>query len=118
MSNATHHINDDDGQPVFRVTVTTDEHYSEHTFTADVDEITAWDVAGEPAQHEPYLQCMIKWDGCCHFTFGAPRDGGGRDGYLHLCGVNDLKNHALLMKALYQLAFQCMGRKPEPDEQW
>lgn len=32
---------------------------------------------------QPYLTGFIKWDGCSHFYFGD-------QGYLHLCGLNEI----------------------------
>lgn len=109
------------GLPGFRVTIDDPGQYRETSFTATVDQVTSWEVSGdEPSDHEPYLSCMIKWDSCSHFHFGEPRTDPreGRDGYLHLCGVDDFKNHAIILEALYRMAFREMGREPEPGEVW
>lgn len=85
-------------------------------FDASVDEVTGW-LSGEartPAEFEPFLKIMIKWDSCSHVWYG---DGDG-DAYLHLCGVADFVKHARLMKELYELAFQHMGRAPQEGESW
>lgn len=42
---------------------------------------------------QPYLTGMIKWDGCSHFYFG-------NEGYLHLCGLNEIEK---LQKVLQKL---------------
>lgn len=100
----------------FRVTV--DPRTMETWFEAAVDVVTAWETDGSPAEFEPYLRCVIKWDSCSHFHFGKPAEGNGRDGYLHLCGVDDLRRHVALIEEVYHLAFERMGREPEPDEHW
>ena len=46
---------------------------------------------------QPYLTGMIKWDGCSHFYFGD-------DGYLHLCGLNDIEKLQNVLKKLVALA--------------
>ncbi len=118
MSGASsEYIEDAHGRKVFLVAVEGPVDSGEFWFEADVEVVTAWDADGDPAEHEAYLHCVIKWDSCAHIRFGEP-DGNGRDGYLHLCGVEDFKRHALLMEALYRLAFQRMGREPEDGEQW
>jgi hypothetical protein len=100
----------------FRVTL--HERTGESWFEADVDEVISWEMDGTPAEFEPYLSCVIKWDSCSHFHFGGLADHGQRDGYLHLCGVQDFRKHVTLLRELYALAFEVMGREPEPDETW
>jgi len=66
----------------------------------------------KPHEVEFYLECLIKWDSCCHFTFGEG------DGYLHLCGVYSLFDHAVLIQHLYETAFELMGEGPEDGQEW
>ena len=44
---------------------------------------------------ELYLECMIKWDGGSHFTFGDR-------GYLDFCGLFFYKKHCRLIQELYE----------------
>src|ERR1043165_8573732 len=109
--------------PGFRVTIEDPGEYRDVAFTATVDVVTGWTGADpgtlDVAEHEPYLHCTIKWDGCAHLHFGEPEGGSGkRDGYFHFCGVDDFKNHALLLEALYRMAFREMGRESEEEAQW
>ncbi len=120
MTNPAGYVNDIRGMPGFRVTIEDPGEYRDVAFTASVDVVTGWTADGVAvAEYEPYLTCTIKWDGCSHFRFGKPwRDGDGRDGYLHFCGVDDFKNHALLLEALYRIAFREMGREDEDEARW
>ena len=122
MSETIEWVENESGRQVFRVTV---KGAGETTFTAVVDEVMGWmsddhlKASDEPSDFEPYLTCLIKWDSCSHFNFGRPTDvAGARDGYLHFCGVQDFQLHAMLIRALYDMAFKHMGRDPQPDEVW
>jgi len=117
MSEKVEYVNDVHGRPGFRVTIDDPGEFRDTSFTAKVDAVVAWDEDGGAHEHEPYLECMIKWDSCSHIHFGEPEGNpGGRNGYLHFCGVDDFKNHALLLEALYRMAFREMGREPEDGE--
>ncbi len=124
MTDRVEYVNDIHGQPGFRVTIKDPGEYRDVVFTATIDVVTAWTGASpgalDVAEHEPYLTCTIKWDSCAHLNFGSSGDSpaAGRDGYLHFCGVEDFKNHALLLEALYRMAFTEMGREPEDRERW
>jgi len=61
--------------------------------------ITSWDMNDNPVELEEYISGFIKWDGCSHFYFGEDQDG-----YLHLCGADDVINHAKLMVEIYKKA--------------
>lgn len=98
---------------IFRVRV--DAQTSDVLFQASVDEVTSWGEDDAPAGFEPYLDCLIKWDGCSHVWFGEPTSEGDRTGYLHLCGADDFRKHVALMTELYALAFRRMGREPADD---
>lgn len=100
---------EDGGRKIFRVTV--NPATSGVMFIAEVDEISAWgeDEASTPAEFERYLHCTIKWDSCSTFNFESG---------LHLCGAQDYRNHARLMRELYTMAFKYMGREPQADEVW
>lgn len=66
------------------------------------------------ADTEPYLDAHMKWDGCMHFWFKH----GDEDGYYHWCGVNDLLLHTELIRYLHRMAYEWMGRSPQPGETW
>lgn len=71
-----------------------------------------WDMSDpEPFEKEDYLECSIKWDGCSHFHFGEG-DRGGRNGYLHICGLESYYEHVRLMEFLYEKAFWLMDKEP------
>jgi hypothetical protein len=42
---------------------------------------------------QPYLTGFIKWDGCSHFYFGD-------DGYLHLCGLDEIEKLGVVLERL------------------
>jgi hypothetical protein len=111
MSDHVVFMKDDQGYAQFRITVTMADGYG---VSAEVDEVIGWEVDDEhtPAHFERYLTCLIKWDSCAHFNFGEA----GEPGYLHLCGVSSFKAHVALMKFLYKLAFELMGREPDGEE--
>lgn len=94
------------------------ESKSEHTISLRVERINGMDSDLEgpgkafPEDRELYLKGFIKWDSCCHFNFGQ------EDGYIHLCGVESLKQHCWLIEQLYKLAFKLMGRDPDPEDVW
>ena len=60
---------------------------------------------------KPYLEFTIKWDSCSHLYYC-------NDGYLHFCGVRDYKRNIKLLKMLYELGFEAMGKKPKEGEEW
>lgn len=43
---------------------------------------------------------FIKWDGCSHFYFGDAEN----DGYLHLCGLQNVKRFAWTVEEVYRIA--------------
>lgn len=46
---------------------------------------------------QPYLTGFIKWDGCSHFYFGE-------DGYLHLCGLENIEKLQKVLSKLIDIA--------------
>ena len=124
MTSKIEYVNNLHGMPGFRVTIEDPGEYRDVAFAATIDVVTGWTGTSpstcDVAEHEPYLHCTIKWDGCSHLTFGGPDHGSatGRDGYLHFCGADDFKNHALLLEALYRMAFREMGRENEDEARW
>ncbi len=67
-----------------------------------VEKVTALDGEGLVLETEEYLEATIKWDGCCHITFGDK-------GYLHLCGVYDIMAHLALIRFLWTDAAKALG---------
>lgn len=80
-----------------------------------VIEVVAWNDnkpgAAEPITYDPYFTIMIKWDGCSHLNV-ADR------GYLHLCGVNEFKDHIKVVEAVYRKAEELLGSNMSEDEKW
>lgn len=76
--------------------------------TADfkVYEVTAWDLNSTVCEKELYITGTIKWDGCCHITFG----GEDKDGYIHLCGKGCFDNHVKVMNALWDICSKRIKR--------
>ena len=60
----------------------------------------------------PDVRAYMKWDSCEHFWFGD------EDGYMHLCGVADLREHIALIKHMYKKSFELMGKEPIGGEEW
>ncbi len=89
----------------FRITVT---DRSEASIKGEVHEVTAWEGDMEPAEFELYLTFYMKWDACCHITFGDRSEPAAgqptQDGYLHLCGPDSWESHIWLMAELYRWA--------------
>ena len=83
-----------------------------------VESVGSWDgETGEPFEPELYLHAHMKWDGCCHVTFGERLDEhGNRDGYLHLCGHEAWHQHVELMRLLWQFAREDIDM--HGDEPW
>ena len=48
---------------------------------------------------------VVKWDGCSHYTFGD------KDGYIHLCGNQSIKNIIQAIKKIYNRSGELMERK-------
>jgi hypothetical protein len=98
----------------FMITAKSCEYYAKF----EVDEIggyeyeDATDDYTKPCNMERYLVCTIKWDSCSHFTFGD------ENGYLHICGVNAFVDHVVLVKHLYEKAFDLMGQQPSYRNEW
>jgi len=94
---------------------------SEHSISMDVFEITAWcedNEKWEPCEEELYLSARIKWDGCCHITFGnIDPDTNKQDGYIHMCGIETWKRHVKLMKKIHKFAEKAVDNF-EDDERW
>jgi len=90
---------DSQGYPIF---IIYDIEQTPYCISFKVDDILTWDTTDtgvmDIAERQPYLKGSIKWDGCSHLWFG---DVSQKDGYLHLCGVEDWMNHCILMKTLY-----------------
>ena len=86
----------------FRVTVT---DRSASSVQGEVHAVTAWKSDYTPLEFELYLTFYMKWDGCCHITFGERQsEKNEQDGYLHLCGAHCFENHIWLMAELYRWA--------------
>lgn len=101
------------GYPKFRITSETEP--DDPFFSFQADSVCGWTDEKQPVDYEKYLHGMIKWDSCSHLYFGMDEE---RDGYLHLCGVHDFHDHIALLKFLYEMAFDRMGRKPEEGYEW
>lgn len=122
-------IYDGNGYPIFSVTVLDDEYKDTHCEFL-VDKVTGWagDGSKKPEQGciEEYLALDVKWDGCSHYSVGEKVEHAndedymydGRDGYLHLCGAQDFKNHVELLKTLYNKAYEYMNRAPLEGEEY
>jgi hypothetical protein len=68
----------------------------EYSVTFNLYEVTHWNIdTKEVEDSEQILKGKIKWDGDCHFWF--------EDGYLYLCGKEDLDNHKLVMDAIWNI---------------
>lgn len=102
-------LRDSRDYPIFVAEITELDWYC---VTFKVFSVSAWfpDENGkytydklEEEYYRPYLSAYIKWDGCSHVDFGEPENK-GRDGYLHLCGVDAWKEHVGLMEWLYKEA--------------
>ncbi len=104
------------------VTLLTDEHgfvqymmlieeLTEFQLTATVYEVEGWNADDNSAvDFDHCCHAYIKWDGCSHLNFGSPGEGGGRDGYLHLCGARCFKNITAMLKSLYVYASKNIKR--------
>lgn len=104
-------LKDSMGYPIFRMTIT-EQTSSRVDF--DVVAITSWedDQGKEPIDFEPYLKGCIKWDACSHVWFGD------KDGYLHLCGLNEWKKHIAVMEWIYKTISEKMGKDFDKSERW
>jgi len=69
-----------------------------------IREASSWDDAGTPQASEIHAVVHMKADGCSHVTFGEPDADGASDGYIHLCGVGNWKEHCKAMAAAFRLA--------------
>lgn len=85
----------DAGYPAFLLFVT-----DARPFSVDVEilEVTSWDTEKQPLETEKYLSATVKFDGCCHVTFGDEQ------GYIHMCGVDSWKKHCKMMEWVYKEA--------------
>ncbi len=102
------------GLTAFILTV---KELSETRAEIEVVRVCSWDSgSNEPGDLEPYFEATIKWDGCSHVFFGGV-DGGKRDDYLHLCGVNEWKEHARVMEWAYRETTKLISAM-ESDEMW
>ena len=102
-------LKDDDG--VFTIFVAEITELDDHLVSADVYEVTSWEMDNSIIEKEPYLSISLKWDGCSHINIGD------ETGYFHLCGRLYWERHCKLMKWLYQ---QLSSRVKQftPDEIW
>ena len=66
--------------------------------------VVCWTLDHEVSGVEDYLEVMIKWDGCSHFWFGEKYEEGGREGYLHMGGFEDIISHNKVVRECFQLA--------------
>lgn len=60
--------------------------------------------SGDYSEHEledaqPYITGMIKWDGCSHFYLG-------NEGYIHLCGLENIEKLQKVLQKLINRAEQ------------
>ena len=62
-------------------------------------------TAASIAEAEKYLSGHVKWDGCAELNQRCP----------HWCGVTDFVRHVVLLRYIYERAFELMGRPPSPD---
>jgi hypothetical protein len=87
----------------FQVTIT---DRGEYHISGAIEEVTAWErgESSAPVSTELYLTFYMKWDGCCHVTFGERQADNSQDGYLHLCGASCWDKHLTLMRWLYTWA--------------
>ena len=115
----THYVHYvDSDRTRFRIDVLDSGQYADIVFEAKVYSIEAWDDFGCEIEPELFLSIAIKWDSCAHLNYGYENDEQTPDGYIHHCGAEDFLMQAVLMKRLYELAFQTMGRRPQPGEEW
>lgn len=74
--------------------------FNRRGYTSSPDPVESIDDA------EPYLEGIVKWDGCTELNQGQP----------HWCGPEGYKKHIALLRYIYRRAFELMGRVPE--ESW
>lgn len=86
-----------------------------HSVDFTVYEVTSRELTGEILKKEMYLHAYIKWDTCSHFIFGE-EENGKSNGYLHLCGYEDMVKHVLLIQWLYEKAKELMPDSQEFDD--
>lgn len=103
------------GNPHFVITYLTDPQYRDSSAEFLVQQSTHIDIEEcltNPwdDREDTYLRGYVKWDGCCNFWFGND------DGYHHFCGARELQQMRGLLKKLYSLASEIMGK--ELDEPW
>lgn len=55
---------------------------------------TSSDTVRDIKEAQTCLEGMVKWDGCSHYNFGE-------DGYMHLCGWNNVESFAELCKHIH-----------------
>jgi len=97
--------------PEFIITYLTEEEHKKYNFEFAVQKIVGWyEGVDKQFDLEPWFRGTIKWDGCSHFWFGD------KDGYMHLCGSQYFQEIRGLLKKLYELASEAMGK--EVDEPW
>jgi hypothetical protein len=63
---------------------------------------------GEDTADIDAAECAVvgwaKWDGCSHFTFGE-----GRQGYLHVCGIDGWDEFTRAFVAMRNAVAECLG---------
>lgn len=57
--------------------------------------VSSTDDTSNLSEAEPYIKGSVKWDGCSHFNFGD-------EGYLHLCGRDDIDKLANALSVIYE----------------
>lgn len=57
-----------------------------------------------------YIEGIVKWDGCSHFTFGD------QEGYMHLCGKHSIKNLLEVIQKVYLKCGEIMLEKSDKNE--
>lgn len=67
--------------------------------------ISSEDTTENIDEAQTLVKGIVKWDGCCHYTFGD------EDGYIHLCGGNSVKRLSEIIKKIYNRCGELMNEK-------
>lgn len=67
----------------------------EYSANFTVHKVASWTMEKEICDTEPYLEGLVKWDGCSHITFAE-------DGYMHLCGKVAFDWHVAVMSGIWK----------------
>lgn len=63
------------------------------------------DTVYDPHEAEPFIAGSVKWDGCSHMWFG------NKDGYLHLCGFEDVDKLSNTLKQIHKRCGELMVKQ-------